>query len=356
MLARLGRSPDAARRASRARRRTRGRSATGSRADIRHSRDRDRRSGGCATARNADRGRSYIRAASRRSRRRHKRDRTTRRRRGRSGGRRNRRRSPGRPRSDPRHSRSARVLQNGRRAAAAPSGCPSRRRSLDRRATGSRGPSLRRPAPRRASARGRACARRPARHKPCHSPSMRNRLVKRWRRRRRSGARGGPWRGFGEVTKFSGRHVPRTWLRGVGHREPENGGAEGNRTPDLCSAIAALSHLSYSPAPFGAPQIATGWARCNPARKLASEGPDVRSSRSHSRRHPGADARARRAARPNCWSPSGPGRWPSPPAPWSFPAAGSTPTTIAPPRCSEPTRRGSPRSARRSRKRGSRSA
>ena len=24
-------------------------------------------------------------------------------------------------------------------------------------------------------------------------------------------------------------------------------GAEGNRTPDLCSAIAALSHLSYSP-------------------------------------------------------------------------------------------------------------
>jgi hypothetical protein len=26
-----------------------------------------------------------------------------------------------------------------------------------------------------------------------------------------------------------------------------DGGAEGNRTPDLCSAIAALSHLSYSP-------------------------------------------------------------------------------------------------------------
>jgi hypothetical protein len=24
-------------------------------------------------------------------------------------------------------------------------------------------------------------------------------------------------------------------------------GAEGNRTPDLCSAIAALSHLSYGP-------------------------------------------------------------------------------------------------------------
>jgi hypothetical protein len=25
------------------------------------------------------------------------------------------------------------------------------------------------------------------------------------------------------------------------------GGAEGDRTPDLCSAIAALSHLSYGP-------------------------------------------------------------------------------------------------------------
>ncbi len=29
------------------------------------------------------------------------------------------------------------------------------------------------------------------------------------------------------------------------------GGAEGNRTPDLCSAIAALSHLSYGPEPLG---------------------------------------------------------------------------------------------------------
>jgi YggT family protein len=34
----------------------------------------------------------------------------------------------------------------------------------------------------------------------------------------------------------------------IGIQERENsGGAEGNRTPDLCSAIAALSHLSYSP-------------------------------------------------------------------------------------------------------------
>jgi hypothetical protein len=28
----------------------------------------------------------------------------------------------------------------------------------------------------------------------------------------------------------------------------DTSGAEGNRTPDLCSAIAALSHLSYGPA------------------------------------------------------------------------------------------------------------
>lgn len=36
------------------------------------------------------------------------------------------------------------------------------------------------------------------------------------------------------------------------------GGAEGNRTPDLCSAIAALSHLSYSP-------IRHGFSAENPA-------------------------------------------------------------------------------------------
>jgi hypothetical protein len=39
------------------------------------------------------------------------------------------------------------------------------------------------------------------------------------------------------------------WLKHHGFLRPEAGGAEGNRTPDLCSAIAALSHLSYSPAP-----------------------------------------------------------------------------------------------------------
>ena len=44
----------------------------------------------------------------------------------------------------------------------------------------------------------------------------------------------------GNVMLFCGlgNHVD---LRGL------RGGAEGNRTPDLCSAIAALSHLSYSP-------------------------------------------------------------------------------------------------------------
>ena len=45
------------------------------------------------------------------------------------------------------------------------------------------------------------------------------------------------------------------------------GGAEGNRTPDLCSAIAALSHLSYSPAPFpdvaGAVPLAARKSGCN---------------------------------------------------------------------------------------------
>jgi hypothetical protein len=34
-------------------------------------------------------------------------------------------------------------------------------------------------------------------------------------------------------------------------RQNDIGGAEGNRTPDLCSAIAALSHLSYGPGQFG---------------------------------------------------------------------------------------------------------
>ena len=30
---------------------------------------------------------------------------------------------------------------------------------------------------------------------------------------------------------------------------PDGGGAEGDRTPDLCNAIAALSQLSYGPVP-----------------------------------------------------------------------------------------------------------
>src|SRR4051794_23606064 len=39
------------------------------------------------------------------------------------------------------------------------------------------------------------------------------------------------------------------WLASRSRAAAKAGGAEGNRTPDLCSAIAALSHLSYSPAP-----------------------------------------------------------------------------------------------------------
>ncbi len=31
----------------------------------------------------------------------------------------------------------------------------------------------------------------------------------------------------------------------------KDGGAEGDRTPDLCNAIAALSQLSYGPIDFG---------------------------------------------------------------------------------------------------------
>jgi hypothetical protein len=45
-----------------------------------------------------------------------------------------------------------------------------------------------------------------------------------------------------DATEFSGDGGFRAEASGAG-------GAEGNRTPDLCSAIAALSHLSYSPAP-----------------------------------------------------------------------------------------------------------
>ena len=43
--------------------------------------------------------------------------------------------------------------------------------------------------------------------------------------------------------------------RGLAGQQPHQaggcgtGGAEGSRTPDLCSAIAALSQLSYGPAP-----------------------------------------------------------------------------------------------------------
>ena len=41
----------------------------------------------------------------------------------------------------------------------------------------------------------------------------------------------------------------RIWLRGcrVSITQQSDGGAEGNRTPDLLGAIQALSHLSYGP-------------------------------------------------------------------------------------------------------------
>src|SRR5207245_10509069 len=49
------------------------------------------------------------------------------------------------------------------------------------------------------------------------------------------------------------------WALSGPDRKWSAGGAEGNRTPDLCSAIAALSHLSYSPAPpAGSPPDGVG--------------------------------------------------------------------------------------------------
>src|SRR5690349_16979243 len=62
---------------------------------------------------------------------------------------------------------------------------------------------------------------------------------------------------------------------------PKAGGAEGNRTPDLCSAIAALSHLSYSPAPppYVKPEASPGYQRAaplaacsTPCNRLSQEG------------------------------------------------------------------------------------
>src|SRR5689334_22125677 len=70
--------------------------------------------------------------------------------------------------------------------------------------------------------------------------------------RRTEGEIGGPtptrdklWRGGVEPARASfaqglGGHPAQLALA-----SEQDGGAEGNRTPDLCSAIAALSHLSY---------------------------------------------------------------------------------------------------------------
>ena len=48
--------------------------------------------------------------------------------------------------------------------------------------------------------------------------------------------------GFIREVETAKLFVPHTYFR-----RKISGGAEGNRTPDLRSAIAALSHLSYSP-------------------------------------------------------------------------------------------------------------
>lgn len=57
------------------------------------------------------------------------------------------------------------------------------------------------------------------------------------------------------------------------------GGAEGNRTPDLCSAIAALSHLSYSP-------DTTGQVMGDPRRLGAIYGTALGSVKGRARRSP----------------------------------------------------------------------
>ena len=55
-------------------------------------------------------------------------------------------------------------------------------------------------------------------------------------------------------------------------------GAEGDRTPDLCSAIAALSQLSYSP---GRPEkLADRSGPVNQIDRLARRGPGTRNCRS----------------------------------------------------------------------------
>jgi hypothetical protein len=91
----------------------------------------------------------------------------------------------------------------------------------------------------------------------------------------------------GNVVLFCrlGNHVD---LRGL------PGGAEGNRTPDLCSAIAALSHLSYSPvarvstcAPDACQRRRRGAPEASPLRRRSVKGLEnscVRSSTSSSTR------------------------------------------------------------------------
>src|SRR3954454_1156176 len=57
------------------------------------------------------------------------------------------------------------------------------------------------------------------------------------------------------VTSHAEAEPPKiTGVSMVGSTNPgSGGGAEGDRAPDLCNAIAALSQLSYGPEPFSPP-------------------------------------------------------------------------------------------------------
>ena len=58
-------------------------------------------------------------------------------------------------------------------------------------------------------------------------------------------------------------------------KKPRAGGAEEDRTPDLCSAIAALSHLSYSPRARGGAPLAALSHPCNDGLRRSLKGPGV---------------------------------------------------------------------------------
>ncbi len=57
-----------------------------------------------------------------------------------------------------------------------------------------------------------------------------------------------------------GNYQKRRIFTRVNCAQPADGGAEGNRTPDLLNAIQALSQLSYGPRLFGRGSIGGRWA------------------------------------------------------------------------------------------------